>query len=444
MMLKFNFLFIMDNKHYKTIINKIHKEKTNINELSKLIDKYLIPQELEKKNNAEVSTPYSLRKDMLDKMPQEFWTKENTVFEPCSGKGGFVIDIIDRFMNGLKDKYPEEKKRYKVIVEKLLYFSDINNTNIFICKLLIDPKNKYKLNYNEGNTLELNIKEKWGLDGFDAVIGNPPYNSSGNTGTGNTIWQLFTKKSLNEWLLNNGYLLYVHPPGWRKPNTIKGKFYGLFELMTQENQMIYLSIHGIKDGKITFNCGTRYDWYLIEKKKKYKDTIILDEEKKVSKYNLENFEWLGNSNIDLIEKLISKNNNCNILCDFSYSRLDKKIVSKNKTDEFKYPLIYLTPSKGVRYMYSKVNNKGHFKIPKVIIGETGIENAINDYDGKYGMTQDSFGILINDKKEGEEILKVIKSLKFINFIKKSCSWSNFRIDYRLFNNFKKDFWKEFI
>ena len=47
----------MDNKHYKTIINKIHKEKTNINELSKLIDKYLIPQELEKKTNAEVSTP---------------------------------------------------------------------------------------------------------------------------------------------------------------------------------------------------------------------------------------------------------------------------------------------------------------------------------------------------------------------------------------------------
>ena len=441
-------LNLNNDKEIKMIIRTVKelfmKNKYNKNELSKLMDKYLIPQELEKKNHAEVSTPYSLRKNKLDKMPPEFWTKENTVFEPCSGKGGFVIDIIDRFMNGLKDKYPEEKKRYKIIVEKLLYFSDINNTNIFICKLLIDPKNKYKLNYNEGNTLELNIKEKWGLDGFDAVIGNPPYNSSGNTGTGNTIWQLFTKKSLNEWLLNNGYLLFVHPPGWRKPNTVKGKFYGLFELMTQENQMIYLSIHGIKDGKITFNCGTRYDWYLIEKKKKYKDTIILDEEKKVSKYNLDKFKWLGNSNIDLIEKLISKNNNCNILCDFSYSRLDKKIVSKIKTDEFKYPLIYLTPSKGVRYMYSKVNNKGHFKIPKVIIGETGIENAINDYDGKYGMTQDSFGILINDKNEGEKILKAIKSLNFINFIKKSCSWSNFRIDYRLFKNLKKDFWKEFI
>jgi hypothetical protein len=33
----------------------------SLNELSKLIDKYLIPQELEKKKNAEVSTPYQLR-----------------------------------------------------------------------------------------------------------------------------------------------------------------------------------------------------------------------------------------------------------------------------------------------------------------------------------------------------------------------------------------------
>ena len=64
----------------------------------------------------------------------------------------------------------------------------------------------------------------------------------------------------------NGYLLYVHPPGWRKPNTKRGKFYGLYNLMTNENQMLYLSIHDIIDGKKTFNCGTRYDWYIIEKK----------------------------------------------------------------------------------------------------------------------------------------------------------------------------------
>jgi type I restriction-modification system DNA methylase subunit len=148
----------------------------NRTELSKLIDKYLIPQELEKKTNAEVSTPYKLRQDMLDKIPDNFWTDIRRVFEPCSGKGGFLIDILDRFMIGLKDKIIDDQVRYKTIVEQCLYWSDINPTNIFICKLLLDPENKHKLNYNEGDTLNINIFDKFGFDHFDAVIGNPPYN----------------------------------------------------------------------------------------------------------------------------------------------------------------------------------------------------------------------------------------------------------------------------
>jgi hypothetical protein len=152
------------NQIIRTVKELFRKNIKNNRQLSKLIDKYLIPQELEKKANAEVSTPFQLRQEMLDKIPLEFWTGTRKVFEPCSGKGGFVIDIIDRFMIGLKNFIPDEKLRYKTIVEECLYFSDINPTNIFICKLLVDPYNEYKLNYNEGNTLELDIKEKWEMD----------------------------------------------------------------------------------------------------------------------------------------------------------------------------------------------------------------------------------------------------------------------------------------
>ena len=60
------------------------------------------------------------------------------------------------------------------------------------------------------------------------------------------------------------------------------------------------------------------------------------------------------------------------------------------------------------------------------------------------MKEDSLGILINDKNEGEQRLKVITSLIYIKFRKKSCSWRNIRIEYRLFKNCKKDFWKELI
>jgi hypothetical protein len=58
----------------EVLINKL-KKLNKYTKLSKLIDEYLIPQELEKKQNAEISTPYKLRQEMLsaiDKYVPEF------------------------------------------------------------------------------------------------------------------------------------------------------------------------------------------------------------------------------------------------------------------------------------------------------------------------------------------------------------------------------------
>jgi hypothetical protein len=43
--------------------------------------------------------------------------------------------------------------------------------------------------------------------------------------------------------------VFIHPNGWRKPNTGKGKLNGLFKKMTKENIILYLEIHDVKDGK---------------------------------------------------------------------------------------------------------------------------------------------------------------------------------------------------
>ena len=434
------------NQMIRTVKELCMKHSKHNRELSKLIDKYLIPQELEKKSNAEVSTPFKLRQEMLDTIPVEFWTSIKKVFEPCAGKGGFIVDIIDRCMNGLEKTIPDERERYRTIVEECLYFSDINPTNILICKWLIDPYNEYTLNYNQGNTLELDIKEKWGIEGFDAVIGNPPYNSSGNTGTGNTIWQAFTKISLHKLLKTNGYLLFVHPSGWRKPNTKRCKFYGLFKLMCKDNEMLYLSIHGIKDGKKTFKCGTKYDWYLIKKNNNNNKTLIRDQENNMIHINLNKLNWLPNYNIKNVIKLTDNTNtnihNLKVIMDSSYNASRDHVVNK-QNDEYKYPLIHSTPIRNIRYKYSNINNKGHFGVKKVIFGEAGINHVIVDIEGKYGMTQGAIGIIIINKDEGENIKKALLSDKFKSVLK-ACMWGNFRIDWNLFTYFKKDFWKEFI
>ena len=442
---------LKDDKAVSQIIQTIKasfiKNIQNSRELSSLIDEYLIPQELEKKSNAEVSTPFRLRQEMMDKVPIDFWKSIQKVFEPCSGKGGFLLDIIDRFMIGLHDMIPDEQIRYKTIVEECLYFSDINPTNIFICKLLVDPYNHYALNYYEGNTLELDIQEKWNVDGFQAVIGNPPYNASGDTGTGNTIWQDFTKKSLNQFLTPHGYLVFVHPPGWRKPNTTRGKFYGLYDLMTYHHQMHFLSIHGIKDGQQTFHCGTRYDWYMIEKTPKYTTTLVNDENGNELIVNMNDFKWLPNYNIDTIKNILATHHDedrCPIIYDRTAYGADKKDrMSKTKSDVFKYPCIHSTPKCGTRYMYSKCNDKGHFGVPKIIFGESGIHNPIIDMDGLYGMTHGAMGIEIDSEIHGQHLSNALTSPAFMDVVK-SCNFSSFRIDWNIFKDMKKDFWKEFI
>ena len=90
----------------KTIIEKA---KGNTETLSKFIDEYLIPTDDEKKTHAEVSTPYKLRQEMLDKIPEDFWRSPKKVLEPCCGKGGFVVDIYNRFMRGLKETIKDDK-----------------------------------------------------------------------------------------------------------------------------------------------------------------------------------------------------------------------------------------------------------------------------------------------------------------------------------------------
>jgi len=446
---------IIDNN--AEIVNNIREiySIAPANKLRELIEKHFIPTNDEKKQNAEVPTPVKLVDDMLNSTPLEFWKTPQKVFEPCCGKGNFVLGIFDRFYKGLEEMYPDEIERCRVIMTECIYYADLTALNVFITTEIMKchvesycglDELDFEFNNYTGNTLDIeDVYSIWKINGFNKIGGNPPYNSSGDTATGNTIWQDFTKKALNKWLIPNGYLLFVHPPGWRKPNTERGKFTKMFDLMTKQNQMLYLEIHGIKDGQRVFNCGTRYDWYLIEKTNQYKNTIIVDEDGKQNEINLSELSWLPNSNILEINKILIKNihDSCEMIYSPSAYEHRKKWMSHTKTEDFKYQCVHSTPKSGIRYMYSKVNDRGHFGIPKIIIGEAGINDVIIDINGDYGLTNGAIGIKIYSLEEGNNFKKALISDRF-NKILKSCLFSSYRVDWNIFKEFKKDFWKEFI
>ena len=422
--------YMKDDKETNQIIRTVKelfmKNIKNNKELSNLIDKYLIPQELEKKSNAEVSTPFKLRQEMLDKISDKFWKSLKKVFEPCAGKGGFIVDIVDRFMNGLEETIPDDKLRYKTIVEDCLYFSDINSTNIFICKLLLDPYNEYKLNYNEGNTLELNIKEKWHINGFDAVIGNPPYQPpSNNKKGGKSIWDEFVKYSLKN-LKVRGLLLYVHPALWRKPEN------KMRDIMF-DKQIHYLSIHNKIEGGKVFGATTRYDFYLMENIKPYKKSTVYFEDKETYDIDINiKLPFIPNFGWSVFSKIIGKLNNNSIkLIGDSDCHTMRNYVSKTKSENYNYKLLNsISNSKGKTYCYSSRPHK--CQTNKKVIFSNG-ETIVPFYDnGQLGVTQGGLYVLVNNKKIGEKMVKYFNT-NIIKFVVKSTKWSNFETNKQIFN-----------
>ena len=442
----------MNKQEIINSINEIYKNSSP-NEVRFRIEKHFIPTVEEKRNNAEIPTPVILVNKMLNVIPAGYWKTHKTFFEPCCGKGNFVLGIFDKLYEGLEESVPNKTERIRIIMRSI-YYSDITPMNIFITTELLKchiqhytGKNEtdYSFNSYVGDTLQMNLEEQFNINGFDAVIGNPPYNGSGSVGTGNSIWQNFTTTALNNWIVKNGLLLFVHPSGWRKPDSKRGKYLNMFDLMTNKNQMVYLEIHGLKDGLKTFKCGTRYDWYLIEKTRKYKESIVIDEENKKNEIDLSIFKWLPNSNIQKIKSILANDEDirCNIMYNTPYHSVLKKQMSHTRNEEFKYECIHTTPKTGPRIIYSNVNDKGHFGISKVIFGDSGISNPIIDMEGNYGMTEHSMAIQVSSYDEANNITNAIKSESFKNIIK-SCSFSTYQLDWRIFKEFKKDFWKEFI
>jgi hypothetical protein len=428
-------------------------DSTDRPEIRKKVASYFTPSLDEKKKNGEVSTPVELVNDMLGRVPCDFWTTPKKVFEPCCGKGNFILGIFEMFFKGLENTIPDEEERCRVIIEECIYFSDIEEINVFICSELLrfhsnSSDKTYKFNDCVGDTLQLNIEEKWGLKGFDLVVGNPPYNLPYGIGTGHLLWHLFTREALKSWTKENGYLCFVHPALWRKPQGVKARCRGFLDLMTKENKMIYLEIHNHREGTKLFGAGTRYDWYLIQKTKPevgYRIEVKA-EGGAVEYLQVHNWEFIPNNNFRLVEKLLAKEGEETVSILPASSLFDnrRKHMSEIQSEEDCFPLVHSTGKRECRMLYTNTKDGGGFNIPKIIFGRTGLYRVVIDTDGTYGVTGNAIALLTDDPREAKEMSDFLLNPKFTELIHKTFSWSNFVIDRELFSYFKKYFYKQEI
>ena len=420
----------------------------NPQELVAFLGQHLKPKELEKKQNGEVFTPPDLIQQKFNKLTladPHIWSDPWKRFlDPANGIGNYPALAFHRLMEGLKNVIPNEALRKKHILENMLYMCELNKKNIEVSRKVFDPEGVYALNLYQGSYLDLDPKKEWGVEKFDVIFGNPPYNSPGKGASGNTLWHLFLKYTLKI-VKKDGYIVFVHPPGWRKPNTDKGKFNELFKHLTYNNHLVYLEMNNIDKGKEVFHCGTRYDWYIMKACKSSQPTTIKDENGKINIIDMKSFKWFPSSNIDIMLNILEhdKEKACKIIQSMSAYEPRKKWMSKVKNDTFIYPCVHATNKSGVRYLYSNTNKNGHFGVSKVIFGDSGITNPIIDMEGQYGMTQHAMAIQVDSQEEANLVKKALSSEKFKIFLH-SCMWSTFGIEWNMFTDFKKTFYTNFI
>jgi hypothetical protein len=408
------------------------------------IEEYLPIRKEKKDKNGEVFTPMELIEEMLDKLPASVWKNpELKWLDPANGIGNFPMVVYNRLLDHLPDTYEGSYStvngKKKHIIEKMLYMIEIDPANIKISKKIFGS------NANISCANFLQQENKWkhdfgGISEFDIIMGNPPFNIEKDAekqgGYGSRIlWDKFIIKSF-QLLVKNGYLCFINPPAWRKPEN------ELYKLMTKYNQLIYLHIFNKKKGQELFGVSQRFDLYIIQKKPAYKNTEIIDELNNKIDLDISKWMFIPNYEFKAIKQIMTQNNGIDVIYSASFYHNTKPYLKTKQTEKYKYPVVNSITKDGLVFFYSS-EDKGHFGVPKVLLNLNEKQYPVNDYEGKYGMSNITFGIPISSKKEGDEIINAINSDKFREIIK-ATKWGAFQTDWRMFKYFKKDFYKSFL
>lgn len=425
------------------IIRKEMGEKQDIiydmkyDDILEIIKKYLPVRKSEKDKYGEVFTPPELINEMFDQLPKEVWSNPDLKWlDPANGVGNFPMIAFERLNKGLEKKISDSKKRKEHIVKNMLYMVELNEKNVGVSQKIFGKD----ANIYCGSFLEDGWKKAFDVEKFDVIMGNPPFQEERNTEDGTTagrkrLYDKFIKNSLIL-LAKNGILGFITPSAWRG----LGEGHALW-MEIRDKQVHFLHIYSKKSGQQMFNVGSRFDLYVIENTNNTKPTKVIDEMGDEYQIQMKDWPFLPNYDYPTFKKILTtEDKGIDIIWNSYYQA--SKFLKEEETSECNLPVIHTITQSGIGVRYACVK-KGHFGVPKVILNFNEHQYSHkeqNDYEGKYGMSQISFGIPIKSKKEGDEILKAIDTNVFKTMIA-ATKWGAFQTDYRMFKYFRPDWYK---
>jgi SAM-dependent methyltransferase len=399
----------------------------NIENTKEYIEQNLILRKEEKDKYGEVLTPTSLIDEILDQFPSEIWkNKDLTWLDPCAGTGNYFAIVYSRYMKSLSTVFPDKQQRSNHILQNMLFMVELNPSNVRTLRELFGEKS---------NISKADFLDKKSIEEYDIVIGNPPFQvekkgvyegSSGHL----TLWDKFVKQALSA-LKPNGYLAFITPANWRRPES------DLYEIMTKQNQLLFLHIYGKSAAKDLFGIQSRFDNYLIKKSAASPNVLtkIIDELGDEFQEDVSCWPFLPNYEYKTIRSFLTKSNGIAVIFDSSF--YDARKLKTKESAKYKYPVVHTITKTGLGIKYADRVNPDQIGIKKVILNFNEKQYPYNDFQGKYGMSQLSFGIPISSKKEGEQWIKFISSDMFVRVLK-ATKWNAFQTDYRMFRYFDRN------
>ena len=176
---------------------------SNFHELKKYYDETLNIDKSTYKSSNDEPTPIDCISEMISKIPDELWRKNDlTILDPCCGNGNFSIPILFELL-----KYHDKQ----TILEQILEFNDINESRLENVRSVFCNE-KYKLQITNHDFIMFDNEKK-----YDLIVANPPYakilENGKRASKNHNLIKDFIEKALSQ-LKPEGYILFITPDNW--------------------------------------------------------------------------------------------------------------------------------------------------------------------------------------------------------------------------------------
>ena len=308
---------------------------------------------------------------MLDKLPKSVWkNKDLKWLDPANGTGNFPMIVYKKLDVGLKTVIPDKQKRSDHIIKNMLYMVELNPKNVAISRKIFGKKSHSNIACANFLTEEDKWKKEFGgIDKFDIIIGNPPYNSGGirakttqkvkrDQTKSKSIWPDFVKKSLTLLKNTNSYLLFIHPASWISLKSKNGD-------LIISRQLIYLRYYNYKEANLLFGNKSGkipLTYYLMQNVKTKNATDIYDKCDKFGvSFNIYENNFVPTESVEMLKKIYKYTKKFGSLKDKSSTVRNSSDKMNTFSKSHPYPIINISNRNIIRQFSSKNNDKNNDK-----------------------------------------------------------------------------------